>query len=58
MIERSDGTQVIQQPMLVATRSYSTQYEGETIQIRSGVSRVSHDHAIARDGRGGWKPVA
>jgi hypothetical protein len=43
--------------MLVATRSFSTRYDGEPIQIRAGVTRVACGHELARYGRGGWQPV-
>ena len=44
--------------MLVATRSFSTEYDGESIEIRAGRTHVAEGHALAQDGRGAWRPPA
>ena len=43
--------------MLVARRSFTTRCDGELVEIRAGVSRVSTTHELARDGRGAWAPI-
>jgi Prokaryotic homologs of the JAB domain len=55
--QRSDGTQVIDQPMAIATRSFTATYDGEPVQIRAGVTRVVTDHELARRHSNDWKSL-
>jgi hypothetical protein len=54
--ERSDGTQVIDQPMAIATQSFTATYDGAPVQIHAGISRVAANHELARTHAGAWKP--
>ena len=48
--QRSNGSQEVKAPMLVATRSFTTRYDGKLVEIRAGVSRVATSHELALDG--------
>ncbi|MFL5782447.1 MAG: phage major capsid protein [Thermoleophilaceae bacterium] len=42
---------------LVARRTFSTEYDGETIQITAGRTRIAPDHPLASENPDAWKPV-
>ncbi len=52
--QRSNGTQIIQQPMVVATRSFTTTYDGQAIRIIAGRTHVTEDHELARGYPQAW----
>jgi len=46
--QRSNGMQVIEQSMVVATRSFTTRYDGQAIRVTAGQTRVTKDHQLGR----------